>query len=171
MALMPVVQSNLIVSSSYNSVGGPQQILLAFPSRTPYCPRIRKSCALRESDPRTPGWKGSCSFVTDTINSSLFQGILPSSWRDMHVTPLPKKKQSAHVPYKFRPIAATPTELKIYKRFILGQIPPFWEIQLPKLIGIQKGQKRLGCSRPPRTHYCEVTRWRFKGTQSGFCGF
>ncbi len=30
-----------------------------------------------------------CSFVTDTINSSLSQGILSSPWKGIHSTPLP----------------------------------------------------------------------------------
>ncbi len=61
------------------------------------------------------------------FDSSLSQGILPSSWRDIHITPLPKMQQSAHASHKFRPIAATPTGLKICERFILGQIQPFLE--------------------------------------------
>ncbi len=30
-----------------------------------------------------------CSFVTDTMNYSLSQSILPSTLRDIHITPLP----------------------------------------------------------------------------------
>ncbi len=37
------------------------------------------------------------------------------------------KQQSANAPRKFRPLAATPTELKICERFIIGQIQPFLE--------------------------------------------
>ncbi len=35
--------------------------------------------------------------------------------------------QSALVPYKFRPIATTPAELKICVRFVLSQVQPFME--------------------------------------------
>ncbi len=65
------------------------------------------------------------SICTHFINSSLSQGILPSSWRDNHITPLPKKQKSAHVPYTFRSISAIPAELKICERFVLSQIQPF----------------------------------------------
>ncbi len=41
------------------------------------------------------------------------------------MAPLPKEQQSAHVPYKIRPIAATPAELKICERFVLCQVQPF----------------------------------------------
>ncbi len=93
----------------------------------------------------------------------------PSSWRNIHKTSLPKKQQSAHAPHMFRPISTTPTELKISERLILGQIQPFFgEIQRRKPICIRKDQKNLGCSRPPRTYYCEVARWQFTIRFYGF---
>ncbi len=68
-----------------------------------------------------------CSFFADTIKFSRSQGTLPSSWRDIHIAPLPKKQQSAHVPYKFRPIATYPAERKMCERFVLSQTKPFLE--------------------------------------------
>ncbi len=65
------------------------------------------------------------STLTDSINASLPQGVLPSSLRNIHITPLPKKYQSAHGKCTFRPTEASLTEPQVCELFSLAHLQPF----------------------------------------------
>jgi len=62
--------------------------------------------------------------ITDIFNTSLSSGIVPSIWKPVRITPIPKKGSSTGNTPKFRPIANTPVLLKVLESCLLKTLKP-----------------------------------------------
>jgi hypothetical protein len=60
--------------------------------------------------------------ICDIVNQSLSSGILPESWRNVKITPIPKTNSSPNIQTKFRPIANTSVLLKIAEHCVLNEL-------------------------------------------------
>jgi hypothetical protein len=70
--------------------------------------------------------------ITELLNMSFSNGILPTSWKTVKITPIPKNGPGLH-PTKFRPIASSSILLKVAENIILEKIQPQLKLSADQL--------------------------------------
>jgi hypothetical protein len=61
--------------------------------------------------------------ITEILNKSFSEGKLPSAWKTVRITPIPKKTTASSVS-NFRPIASSSVLLKVAEKMVLSNISP-----------------------------------------------
>ena len=74
-----------------------------------------------------------CPFLTDCINSAIYNCRSPDELKEVNVSPKFKSKD-ATAKTNFRPISILPSVSKIYERFLKNQITPFFQDKLSVIL-------------------------------------
>ena len=74
-----------------------------------------------------------CPFLTDCINSAIFNCRFPDELKEANVSPKFKSKDATAKP-NFRPISVLPSVSKIYERVLKNQITPFFQDKLSVIL-------------------------------------
>nr|CAH8864496.1 unnamed protein product [Trichobilharzia regenti] len=83
-----------------------------------------------------------CSPLTNILNASFSENVVPVPWKDIKIVPVPKPGNSKNV--KFRPIAITSPFLKLMEKLILLKLEPSLKsFEDPKQFAYRQGRSTL----------------------------
>lgn len=86
-------------------------------------------------------------FLTDVINTSLTEGIVPNEWKISTVTPIPKIKNTSNAS-EYRPINTLPIDAKIMEKIVKEQLTEY--IETNNILSPNQSAYR-------KNHSCETT--------------
>jgi len=99
--------------------------------------------------------------LTNIINASILEGVVPTQWKQAIVVPVPKVNPTPSLD-KLRPVSLTPTLAKVAETFVAKWM---MEDMTPKLDPRQYGNRK-GCS---ATHYLvQLVQYAHQAVEDGY---